>query len=396
MRGIINTILVFEEQENAILSFLPKKSWDVHYSKCSEELLHKLYRIPKKNILIYIKLPINDDALLLIQKIREYSHIPGIIIHDTRLYYSKAYTYLKSGACLYLHGKMSKNNLKNKFSSLIENLLYPRKWLQAFQEDNVFARNTLHAHKQLITYKLQSSLIRKTSPHFTKEDALILQTDDKISTYNNRTLNKKECLSLLSHWVKKPLYQLSAAEIIFIGDTNTLDIKTLPFVSFKQINTFNIELILASPANALAICNLAYEKLPKTGKEWLNIIQTKILYIQQEKNLSDLTQLFHLGITNIYTQDSEASFEKRLFRLWLDIKFPYFSDRIDIQALSFVQRLCFFEYILEENKRKNKAITQLDILALFPEFYPDLMSPQSQNQGKIHQIFTASSDMVSV
>ena len=391
----MHNVFVLDPDNSLNLDYLPKKKWQLHYTNTSEMLLSYLYRSARKNIFIIIKLSCKDSTETIIEKIREYSLTPCVIVYETRHYYEKAYTYLKKGACYYLAGKIPKTQMKAQLEYLSANLLYPRKWLHAFHQDNVGSRHSLYSNKHLIGYKLNSLLKKKYSPNFIQSTLNKNGLPQNLDLHNSTNISKKNCLNIIEKTLRKKVSSLEAGEILFIGDPLTSNLSKIPYLRIKEMPSLNEDSLNKVPENSLLLCNLKLSDLPQDNATLQQITNHKMLYLLEKKDMNALNTLFRLGITDIYCFETKQNLIRLICDLWLFCKFPFFYNRVTIESLSFKQRLCFFEFIYFENKKTKKDFNQLDIFALFPEFIDD-ENGLSTECSLSQKIFTAKPELVTV
>ena len=123
-RGDIKPLLIFNPSATKLPSILQKKRWAMMACKTSCQLLSYLEALNKKDAMILIHLPLEEDAITLIKNIRNISLITGIIIMEKRNFYEKAQSFLKEGACHYLAGNISSKKLNHVLWELRHNLLF--------------------------------------------------------------------------------------------------------------------------------------------------------------------------------------------------------------------------------------------------------------------------------
>ena len=354
-RGDIKALFIYNPSTCKMPDILHKKRWSTTPCKSSRQLIHYLEQLQKKDACILIHLPIAEDVIKLIKDIRNISLLPSIIIIEKRTFYEKARSFIKEGACYYIGGAQSKNKFNEKLWYVRETLLYPKKWLETFYEDNVWSRNSLQALNHLIGAKLQTQLIQRLTH-------LKQHLETPTFPIDFLALKEKSISPLKKQLKKVPLISnLSKKELNSFLEKSTCH----HFLDAISVSEYHLEETVKSYQQAIVLYSLKQTK--NIDETWaLSYSHVRFISLCQEESIPLLLDSIRGGFVNICQKDKPETFKDSLFEAWQSMSWPYFHNKVKLNELSYTQRLYFLDYLLRKRKQE-KQLYEIDILTLFPE-----------------------------
>ena len=370
-RGDIKTLFIYNPKSSTIPSILHKKRWAITICKSSSRLINYLEQLKRKDACILIHLPIDEDVLKLIKDIRQISLLPNIIIMEKRTFYEKAKNFIKEGACYYIGGTISKNKFNQKLWYARENLLYSKKWLETFYEDNVWSRNSMQALNHLIGAKLQTQLIQRLTHLRQHLDRPIFPIDYMALNESRDHISFEDTKKIIINSIAPLKKQIKKAALISNLSKENLDCflkKSECYHLFDAISVPECDLEETIKTFQQAIVLYSVKKDKKINEKWaLSYSQSRFIAISKEENISLLLDSIRGGFINICQKNNPETLKAMVFEAWQSMTWPYFHNKINLSELSYSQRLYFLDYLLRKRK-KEKIIYALDILSLFPNY----------------------------
>jgi CheY-like chemotaxis protein len=337
---------------------------------------------------------------------------PNIIILDIEPNIQKAVlAYSKMAYHYHDKADVSLNTVLDWVAEINKQPLTQSKLNKAFSKDNVWSRHVKDSHELLVEVKRGSAFDEKmdrlsnNSRAKSDEEKTLLEL--VAQSYKNHHFTIDDCRKLIEMALKKPIGALQKPNLLIIEDEEKarkgmeMSLDHLFNLFFAEDGKQAIEMVKKHKDIDLALLDIflpdimGTELYPKIREINDLIIVTALTAYGEKKYVEDLIRK---GAYGFLTKPFNPHVVLTQFTMaWNKKVWPFFEDKINIQELSYIQRLYFCDHLINERKANKQLIQSkdynangytkyqlnsmlpevynFDIYGIFPEFLidPDLV-----------------------
>jgi CheY-like chemotaxis protein len=312
---------------------------------------------------------------------------PNIIILDSSPDIQKA-VQAYSHMAYHYHDKTQviPADIETWISEIKANPISPIKLDKAFYKDNAWSRHMKDRHEMIALSKLggqfEETLKTIHEQGSKKPDAEQTLMERATQSYFSKKLNLETCQKLIEAAIGQNMSQLKKPNLLVIEDEpdirNVIVRSLTQYFDITQAETGEqaIEIVTQNPNLHLALMDIYLPDIKGTElyPKIRNLNDLIVLVaLTAFKDISLAEQIIRqgaFGFLNKPFQHIEVT--QTLSRAWNRKIWPFFEGKLDVQKLSFIQRLFFFDHLLNERNEYKQLLAS-------PEFEPQAYSKYQLN-----------------
>ncbi len=365
------TTFIICEKKNDFSKRFEALGIDAMYVDKGRDLLSEISGSKPQQTVIFLDCHITDmEWLTVLEQMYQYSIKLKTIIIDKSYNVQTAIEAAKAGAHDYwsiLH--FEDGHIKAKLETVLNEPLNQKNWHDIFLRDVAFDRQEQDALESLVTVRVAA----EDPYNFSKTKFL----NHVIESTRSKTVGLNDIKEGIESFLNKPLHQLKKPKLLVIEDESAVAeaLSTMLEDGFEIIiaNTEDQASDILNKTQDFSIItidqrlgNVLGSGLYAKFKEI--IADTPVIFITAEQSSELVVQMIKKGVHDYVIKpfDPDALI-LIMTRSLCHKRWPFYQGKLNIQDLSYKQRLAFLSYELDRCAQKDEPINLEHILCLFPE-----------------------------
>ncbi|MDA1354261.1 MAG: response regulator [bacterium] len=383
--SLSDTSVLIIEEGNAIETALTETELALSVAKTGGEAIDKYAEMNHVNMVVFLDIEMSDMTWQdILTQLYAISVVPNIVLVDKFDTIEHSVTSSRLGAADYIVAPIDKDTLIHSIMKYLANPVSQKKLNDAFYKDEVWSRNELPELESLVEVKIIENF------HQIIKDRLALLENngekhdllDHFAARFGEELELKNYVEIIEAYLGHPITELIKASVLVIEDEDMYReaAKEILLDQFKPILAADGEQALAAmtqePDIPLVLLDVYLPDIKGTElyPKLRNINPAAAVVVFTAFEESDIAlKLIREGAYNYINKPyKELDLWNMLCRAWIKHTWPFYENKIEIQELSFAQRLYFMNYLFNKRRDQDQPIYINDVYSLFPELLEEI------------------------
>lgn len=383
--SLSDTSVLIIEEGNAIETALSGTELSLNIAKTGGEAIDKYAEMNHVNMVVFLDIEMSDMTWQdILTQLYAMSVVPNIVLIDKVDTIENSVTSSRLGASDYIVAPVDKDTLIHSIMKYLQNPVSQKKLNDAFYKDEVWSRNELPELESLVEVKIIENFHQ-----IIKERLALLESNgekndllDYFAPRFGEELDLTDYVTIIEEYLGHAITDLNKARVLVIEDEDMYReaAKEILIDQFNPILAADGNEALAAmtqePDIPLVLLDVYLPDIKGTDlyPKLRNINPSAAVVVFTAFEESDIAlELIREGAYNYINKPyEELDLWHMLCRAWVKHTWPFYENKIEIQELSFAQRLYFLNYLFNKRRDQDEPLFINDIYSLFPELLDEL------------------------